>query len=349
VLFGVRIIYGIYTMTYEIQATIASGLRHLPFLTAYEKAMAALAQLDERLKRADGAMREGMAARADYHEAQSLVGLGGGFLHFNDLVLFDVDSNVLIPTEEVLRGKRLLVRRRALRRMPTSELLGSENLSKLTGLSMDNLLGEEPEDEFNDMPLSTELSELDAVLGRPRLAALPLGNALLELRPYPSLLGGLALIDFWRSGENSPMTEIGPFLIACYLRARNAVSHHPALARGLWHQSPKWEGRLDPEIRLTILANGVISAAKKAMVEMDQLILAKEIMSLKLTAKGLVDRENSLAKLIDLFIATPLVTVELAVRRLRITPQAIEYLMKKLGPALPREKTGRQRYRAWGI
>jgi hypothetical protein len=336
-------------MTYDIPAIITSGLRHLPFLNAYEKAMTALAQLDERLNRADGALREGMAARADYHEAQSLVGLGGGFLHLNDLVLFDVDSNVLIPTEEVLRGKRLLVRRRALRRMSTTELLGPENLRELTGLSMDNFSGEETEEEINKEPFLAELRALDAVLRKIRHPTPPLGKALLELRPYPSLLGGLVLLDFWRYGENSPMTEIGPFLIACYLRGRKAVSHHPALASGLWQQSPKWEGSLDPEIRLTILANGVISAAKKAMVEIDQLVLAQEIMSRKLTAKSLVDRENSLAKLINLFIATPLVTVELAARRLRITPQAIEYLMKKLGTALPREKTGRKRYRAWGI
>ncbi|OYW62499.1 MAG: hypothetical protein B7Z40_16655 [Bosea sp. 12-68-7] len=61
-------------------------------------------------------------------------------------------------------------------------------------------------------------------------------------------------------------------------------------------------------------------------------------------------RGNSkLAELVDLFVASPLVTVQLAAARLEVTPQAVEAMLKQLGGSLPRELTGRKRYRAWGV
>jgi predicted transcriptional regulator len=58
---------------------------------------------------------------------------------------------------------------------------------------------------------------------------------------------------------------------------------------------------------------------------------------------------SKLAELVDLFVASPLVTVQLAAARLQVTPQAVEAMLKQLGGSLPRELTGRKRYRAWGI
>jgi hypothetical protein len=48
-------------------------------------------------------------------------------------------------------------------------------------------------------------------------------------------------------------------------------------------------------------------------------------------------------------MASPLVTVQMATDNLKVTPQAVEVMLKELGPSLPRELTGRKRYRAWGI
>jgi hypothetical protein len=56
-----------------------------------------------------------------------------------------------------------------------------------------------------------------------------------------------------------------------------------------------------------------------------------------------------LPQLVDLFMASPLVTVQMAVEKLKVTQQAVEVMLKELGPSLPRELTGRKRYRAWGI
>ncbi|WP_246776957.1 helix-turn-helix domain-containing protein [Microvirga sp. VF16] len=45
----------------------------------------------------------------------------------------------------------------------------------------------------------------------------------------------------------------------------------------------------------------------------------------------------------------PLATVPLAAKLLQVTPKAIDLMLAQLGGALPRELTGRTRYRAWGI
>jgi hypothetical protein len=43
------------------------------------------------------------------------------------------------------------------------------------------------------------------------------------------------------------------------------------------------------------------------------------------------------------------VTGPLAAKLLQVMPKAVDLIMAQLGGALPRELTGRTRYRAWGI
>ena len=80
--------------------------------------------------------------------------------------------------------------------------------------------------------------------------------------------------------------------------------------------------------------------------DLDSLILARKLMN-RVTAKA---RSNSkLPELVDLFLSRPLITVPLAAKLLKITPKAVDLMLVQLGGALPRELTGRARYRAWGI
>jgi hypothetical protein len=48
------------------------------------------------------------------------------------------------------------------------------------------------------------------------------------------------------------------------------------------------------------------------------------------------------------FLSRPLVTVPLGAKILKVTPKAVDLMLVQLGGALPRELTGRRRYRAWG-
>jgi HTH DNA binding domain len=45
----------------------------------------------------------------------------------------------------------------------------------------------------------------------------------------------------------------------------------------------------------------------------------------------------------------PAVTVPLGAKLLKVRPKAVDLMLAQLGGALPRELTGRTRYRAWGI
>ena len=61
-------------------------------------------------------------------------------------------------------------------------------------------------------------------------------------------------------------------------------------------------------------------------------------------------RSNSkLPEFVNLFLSRPLVTVRLGAKLLKVTPKAVDLMLVQLGGALPRELTGRRRYRAWGI
>ncbi len=80
--------------------------------------------------------------------------------------------------------------------------------------------------------------------------------------------------------------------------------------------------------------------------DLDRLRLARELMG-RVTKEC---RANSrLPALVDLFLSRPLVTVPLAAKLLQVTPKAVDLMLLQLGGALPRELTGRRRYRAWGI
>jgi len=87
-------------------------------------------------------------------------------------------------------------------------------------------------------------------------------------------------------------------------------------------------------------------ALEIANKDLERLILARELMN-RVTAKT---RSNSrLPELVDLFLSRPLVTVPLGAKLLKVTPKAVDLMLGQLGGALPRELTGRPRYRAWGI
>jgi predicted transcriptional regulator len=69
-----------------------------------------------------------------------------------------------------------------------------------------------------------------------------------------------------------------------------------------------------------------------------------ERLSLKLKGKRSTSR---LPDLVSLVLSRPLISIPLAAKELRVSPQAVEGMLKELGAL--RELTGRGRYRAWGI
>ena len=113
-------------------------------------------------------------------------------------------------------------------------------------------------------------------------------------------------------------------------------------------KSARWRWRPDraPQARLAGLLAAMNETARLGNAELDRLTLACAVMHAKCAGKS---KNSRLPELVDLFLAGPLVSVQLAAKALKVSPQGIENMLASLGTARPREITGRKRYRAWGI
>ncbi|MCP4564144.1 MAG: DUF1612 domain-containing protein [Bosea sp.] len=169
-----------------------------------------------------------------------------------------------------------------------------------------------------------------------------------EGRGLPAALAAALALDAWLWLEPSERAgELGFAFAATVLRQRGVADVHlPALALGLRRRRFRWGPHLPLAVRVTGLLGAFAEAAAFGQADLDRLSLARTLMLRRCQNR----RGNSkLAELVDLFVSSPLVTVQLAAVRLKVTPQAIEAMLKQLGGSLPRELTGRKRYRAWGI
>ncbi len=87
------------------------------------------------------------------------------------------------------------------------------------------------------------------------------------------------------------------------------------------------------------------TGADKGLKELGTLMIAADM----LRARAAHRRRNSrLPALAELLLSRPLVSVPMAAKALKCSNQAIEKMLPLLG-SVPRELTGRSRYRAWGI
>lgn len=169
-----------------------------------------------------------------------------------------------------------------------------------------------------------------------------------EGRGLPAALSAALALDAWLWLEPSERAgELGFAFAATLLRQRGlATAHLPALGLGLRRGKFRWGPHQALPVRIDGLLGAFGEAAAFGQADLDRLTLARAVMLRRCEGR----RGNSkLAELVDLFVASPLVTVQLAAARLKVTPQAIEAMLKQLGGSLPCELTGRKRYRAWGI
>lgn len=162
----------------------------------------------------------------------------------------------------------------------------------------------------------------------------------------PLMAAGVAL-DVWEEIEplqHSPW--LGPLLVAASLRRRGKTRHHlSALHAGFRHAKYRTSRQSDSESRLMAFAHAVEVMAKADSKELDRLMLAREL----LLRKCKDCRTNSrLPRLVDLCLASPIITVPFVAKQLRISQQAATTMIDALSSNL-RELTGRRRYRAWAV
>ena len=169
-----------------------------------------------------------------------------------------------------------------------------------------------------------------------------------EGRGLPAALAAALALDAWLWLEPSERAgELGFAFAATVLRQRGLGSAHlPAVGLGLRRGKFRWSPHQALPARIDGLLGAFGEAAAFGQADLDRLTLARAVMLRRCEGR----RGNSkLAELVDLFVSSPLVTVQLAAARLKVSPQAVEAMLKELGGSLPRELTGRKRYRAWGI
>ena len=341
-------------------------------------------RFDARLE-ASG-LAAGWQSRCDMTEAVRALLLDGHLVDVGDLVLHDAGMDVRHPTHELTRAAAALrARRTALARTPPwplsidglAALRGVGGVTKAPVRSKGKKPNPEDEDAYppyaNDAdPWKAHFAEIDALLERTSkvLAGetpLPRSRSHLVYDPdqdeaeaedlwldvvqrtssWPAIAAAAVAWNAWLDlNLYTRLPWLGLIMAASILRARGVANHLLPLAAGFKQSKFRPQGREGAAEKLEGFCQVLEEALSLAHKDLDRLILARELMS-RVTAKT---RSNSkLPELVELFLSRPLVTVPLGAKLLKVTPKAVDLMLAQLGGALPRELTGRTRYRAWGI
>jgi len=350
-----------------------------------ERIALAVKDFDARLE-ASG-LSAGWQSRCDMNEAVRALILDGHLVDIGDLVLHDAGMDVRSPTHEITRAASALRARRTAMARKAPWPLSIDGLAALRGIAPAK--AEEPKSKSNKRidadadeayppfandadPWKAHFAEIDALLDRTdRVLAgetpLPRSRSHLAYDPdedeaenedawldvvkrtshWPAVAAAAVAWDAWLDlNLYTRQTWLGLTMAASILRARGLTGHLLPLAAGFKKSKFRPQGREGILEKLQGFCQVIEEAVEIANKDLERLILARELMN-RVADKC---RSNSkLPELVDLFLSRPLVTVPLAAKLLKVTPKAVDLMLVQLGGALPRELTGRRRYRAWGI
>lgn len=333
-------------MGYDLSALSNMSLKSRRLAVDLEECAGYFLRFDERLHRADPALQRGLHERLHYFEAQGLVGLQGSLVHLEDLVLYDLHSLARVPDEDVHLGAVSLALRRWLGKQRGRQLLNAEALERMTGLQSPTTA---PDESVEDALLRTLMNDVDqAMKGATEMRERSFTDELAGLESLPVMLGTVLLLDYFLCGAVEAKKGAGFVFCAAYMRARGLVSHHlPAVARAAWRGRYKHRFDWEPERRLHALVEVLSHSARLAMDDMNRLSLARDAMM----ARAARLRDGSrLPDLINLFMAHPALSVDVMAKKLRVTPQAVDYMLnKQLAGSRPPALSDQKRYRTFGV
>jgi len=135
--------------------------------------------------------------------------------------------------------------------------------------------------------------------------------ALSAAEDAPAVLATAIALDAWLMLEPAERGgEVGFALAATVLRQRGVAAHHlPALGLGYRKGRFRWSPHQAQAVRLAGLIEAIHDSARLADSALKRLTLAREVMGRRCEGR----RGNSrLRELVDLFMASPLVTVQMA-------------------------------------
>jgi Protein of unknown function (DUF1612)/HTH DNA binding domain len=350
-----------------------------------EQITIAILRFDARLE-ASG-LAAGWQSRCDMTEAVRALILDGHLVDVGDLVLHDAGMDVRHPTHELTRAAAALKSRRTAMARKAPWPLSIDGLSALRGIGgvadeasrPSKVTRPDPDDDeayplhANDAdPWKAHFAEIDALLDRTSkvlAGETPLRKSRSHLvydpeqdeaenedlwldlikrtSHWPAVAAAAVAWNAWLDlNLYTRQPWLGLTMAASILRARGLTNHLLPLAAGFKQSKFRPQGREGAREKLEGFCQVIDEALAIANKDLDRLILARELMN-RVTKEC---RSNSkLPGLVELFLSRPLVTGPLAAKLLKVTPKAVDLMLAQLGGALPRELTGRTRYRAWGI
>ncbi|MBS7743422.1 MAG: DUF1612 domain-containing protein [Chelatococcus sp.] len=315
--------------------------------------------------------------------------LDGHLVDIGDVVLHDAGMDVRSPTHELTRAATALRARRTVMVRKAPWPLSIDGLAALRGIMPASGEGRgarstspsAADDDNNDAfpafatdadPWKAQFADIDALLARTNnvlAGETPIRTSRSHLvydpdidegededlwldvvrrtAPWPAVAAAAIAWKAWLDLNLYPRQPwLGFIMAGCILRARGLTDHLLPLASGFRTAKFRPQGREGaPEIVAGFCAI-VEEAIAQGQKDLERLLLARETMDRVTRTR----RSNSkLPELVALFLSRPLVTVALGAKLLRVTPKAVDLMLIQLGGALPRELTGRRRYRAWGI
>ena len=160
----------------------------------------------------------------------------------------------------------------------------------------------------------------------------------------PVLAAALAALTWEAISPLQHAHSLGRLLSASLLSARGKTRVHLACLNTGLRALPREQRRATgPIAQLLVEIDAVAAAAAAGLNDHDRWLLARRQLERKLAGRR---STSKLPALIDVVLASPVVSAGMIAKSLSITPRAAQDLVAELGL---REATGRGRYRAWGI
>jgi hypothetical protein len=316
-----------------------------------------VSRLDERMRLYGG--RGALASRLDYDEASAWAWNSGLFATTEDLLLHQEAMDVRIPTQDLRAAYGLvLARRKAASAGP--ELLSPEGVRWLMALRK---APPPARSETSNVPspaagldspdlctgLTAQIRAIEAASTEGADAAVKEWLSIL-LAPgtgRPALLQAALALEAWTLIEPFPRAPyLGPLLVGAWLRCVKRVpSHLITLQRGLraYRRRHYRRAGLTALERITEWLNVIAEAARVTHAEWYRLELQRQRLERFTKDRRSHSRVNDAIKLI---IESPMVTMPMVAKSLKITQTSAARILSVLSPSLT-EITGRARFRAW--
>ncbi len=312
-------------MIYEVPPSLPASI-----IPALFQAEDMVTRFDERARVDE--LAAGWLSRLLFHQVCACEYGDGVLIHLDELVDLDGGLGTTVPHVELTAAVEVLRVWRRAGKLGARELL----LREPPGEDRSAAIGPiEPDDGESEIVASRRqrLQEWRRVLTAtnalpPLLAAVVAWDAWLLLEPE--------LHGAWRGG----------LLAALVLRSRGKT-RHALLPTDIGRRASRfqWAARLPQEERLAGLLQWIYGAADRATKELQTLRLSSSALQAKLNGRR---RNSRLGAVITLFLSRPFITVPMLVKELKCSRQGALDLIGQLG-SLPRELTGRRRFRAWSI